>query len=287
MKKIFTFFIAAVAAVSLMAQEEENSSSVSFAYDAGAEVVSSYLWRGLYNGGLSFQPDVEVGYDGENTSLRVGVWANVGASDWGFKADKEDGSAYTMFMPEVDVVGSFTFFGASVGFNHYYYCDGSNFFSWQTVDDIIANGSTSTTEVWAGYNFDHLFGVGAYINWYTTVAGNDLVFDDEDNAKRAWSSYLELGYDYTWEESGFTLGGQIGISPWASDLYGNSQFAVTNISVKLNKEWELENATLDLFTQVALNPDGIHQKNVFIGGVGEDKLYNQKLNGCIGLGVWF
>ena len=58
--------------------------AVEFAYEAGAEVVSAYLWRGLYNGGLSLQPDLEIGYDGEHSSLRVGVWGSVGASDWKF-----------------------------------------------------------------------------------------------------------------------------------------------------------------------------------------------------------
>ena len=278
-----------VLGAALMAVVFSAKAEVEFAYDAGAELVSAYIWRGQYNGGLSFQPDLEVGFDANDGAIefRAGVWGNIGSSDWMFKKDAGDGSAYTKFMPELDVMLRFTAYGASVGLNHYYYCDGSNFFSWQSVNDIVAKGSTSTTEFWFGYNFDHFFGQGAYFNWYTTFAGNDLVWDENANPLRAWSTYIELGYDYTWENIGLTLGGQIGMSPWASDLYGNEKFAVTNLSIKLNKEWEFDAVTLDLFALGSLNPDGIDKTNAYINAAGDDKLYMQKLNGCIGLGVWF
>ena len=154
MKKSLLVIMLLVAAVAAKAEVE-------FAYDAGAELVSAYIWRGQYNGGLSFQPDLEIGFDAadEAISFRAGVWGNIGASDWMFKKDKGDDEEYTYFMPELDVVLSLSAFGASVGFNHYYYCDGSNFFSWHTADQLAEEeGNTSTTEFWFGYNFDHFFG---------------------------------------------------------------------------------------------------------------------------------
>lgn len=276
--------VAAVMAVVLSAKAE-----VEFAYEAGAEIVSAYIWRGQYNGSLSFQPTASVGLNAldEAVQFRAGVWANLGASDWNFKPDKGDGKGFTKFMPEVDVMLSATAYGASVGFNHYYYCDGSNFFSWQSVEDLDLNGHTSTTEFWFGYDFSHFFDVGAYINWYTMIAGQDLVYDENDAPHRAWSTYIELGYDYTWENIGLTLGGQLGFSPWASDLYGNSKFAVTNISVKLNKEFEVGPCTIDIFAQGSLNPDGVTTQNALIPGAGDDKLYKQKLNAVLGCGFWF
>lgn len=283
MKKVLVL-VAAVMAVVMSAKAE-----VEFAYDAGAELVSAYIWRGQYNGGLSLQPDLEIGYDGSYSSLRIGAWGNIGASDWMFKKDQGDGTGYTKFMPEIDIVGSFTACGLSVGFNHYYYCDGTSFFNWKSVADIDAEGGTSTTEVWAGYNFNHFFGskAGAYINWYTTVAGGDLVYDEAGDPKRAWSSYLEIGYEYCFEDAGVTLGAQVGMSPWKSDLYGNDKFAVTNVSLKINKDWEFEHMTLSLFGQGTVNPNGIDKTNVFVNAAGDDKLYQQKLNGVIGLGFWF
>ncbi len=299
MKKIFSLAAAMMMAVTMMAQEEEASKPVTFAYEAGAEVVSAYIWRGQYNGSLSFQPTASVGFDAldEAIQFRAGVWASLGASDWEFKQNKNDGRGYTKFMPELDVILSFSAYGASVGMNHYYYCDGSHFFSWKSKDERFFDAddelnSTSMTEFWFGYNFDHFFGQNAYINWYTVVAGADLeaTYNDNDvrvGTNRFWSSYIELGYSYTWDNIGLTLGGELGMSPWKSDLYGNSSFAVTNISVKLNKEWEVGPCTIDLFAQGSLNPDGVSSRNAIIAGAGDDKLYNQKLNAVIGCGFWF
>lgn len=303
MKKIFSILAATMMAVSVMAQEEEASKPVSFAYEAGAEIVSAYLWRGQYNGSLSFQPTASIGFDAldEAIQFRAGVWASLGASDWEFKKNKNDGKGYTKFMPEVDVIASFTAYGASVGMNHYYYCDGSHFLSWKSKDERFFDAedelnSTTMTEIWVGYNFDHFFGQNAYINWYTVVAGADLtgIFEENEDgeevrtgSKRFWSSYLELGYSYTWDRIGLTLGGEIGMSPWESDLYGNSKFAVTNLSLKLTKEWEVGPCTIDLFAQGSINPDGINSRNAYIAGAGDDKLYNQKLNAALGCGFWF
>ena len=284
----------------MMAAVFSAKAEVSFGYDAGFDLVTSYLWRGQYNGGLSFQPDVEFGYDGEHTSLRVGAWANLGASDWMFHKQgwdagqgQEEPAGYTKFMPELDIVGKFTTYGLSVGFNHYYYFGGSNFFSWKSVEALDADDTnTSTTEVWAGYNVGDVTPVGLYFNWYSMVAGNDCYYVTDANtgdevARRAWSSYFEIGYDYTFENAGVTLGAVVGMSPWESPIYGNSKFAVNNISLKINKEWEFDHVTLDLFAQGSLNTDGLNKDNVFIKASGDEKLCNQKLNGTIGLGIWF
>ena len=287
MRKVLVL-VAAVMAVVMSAKAE-----VEFAYDAGAELVSAYIWRGQYNGGLSFQPDVELGFNAadEAVEFRAGVWANLGASDWKFKKNglviPDVYDPNTRFMPEVDFMARISFYGASVGYNAYYYCN---------------DGSDHTSELWFGYNFSHFFGdkAGAYINWYTTVGGGgdlkaetDLVKIAQGQLERqAYSTYIELGYDYTFD-FGTTIGGQIGISPWESPLYGNEKFAVTNLSLKVTQEWEFEHLTLDVFAQGSLNPDGLVTDkndplyNVYIDAAGDDKLYNQKLNGCIGIGIWF
>ena len=279
MKKVLVL-VAAMMAVVLSAKAE-----VEFAYEAGADLVSAYLWRGQYNGGLSFQPEGLVGFDANdgNIEFRAGVWANIGASDWMFKKDglviPDVYNPNTQFMPEVDFIASVTAYGASLGYNAYYYCN---------------DGSNHTSELWVGYNFSHFFGeyAGAYINWYTTIAGGgDLkpapTLTDPLREVQAFSTYIELGYDYTFEDYGLTLGAQVGLSPWESPIYGNDKFACTNLSLKVNKEWEFEYLTLDLYAVGSLNPDGINKDNVYISAAGDDKLYNQKLNGCIGVGVWF
>ena len=263
---------------------------VSFAYEAGAEVVSSYLWRGQYNGGLSFQPYVAVGYESDHTSLSFGAWGSVGASDWAFKT--KDGYQAS-FMPELDLSLAFSFYGVTLGVTHYYYFGGSPFFcwdKWQNWSDEAVENSTSTTEVQIGFDLSEVLpeNHNLYVNWYTMVAGNDFAYDDNDAVeKRAFSSYLELGYDYTFDAIGLTLGAQVGMVPWASDYYGAESFAVKNLSLKINKAWEWDACELDLFAQGMLDTHLLSKENVFIPANTEEKLYGQKLNGCIGLGIWF
>jgi hypothetical protein len=281
MKK-FTLLCAAMVAAVMTAKAE-----VEFAYDAGAELVSAYIWRGQYNGGLSFQPDAEVGFNAMDDAIefRAGVWANIGASDWGFRKNLpyvDDYNPNTYFVPEVDFMAHVTAYGASLGYNAYYYCN---------------DGSDHTSELWFGYNFSHFFGekAGAYINWYTTVGGGGDLKPETDLKqiakgqleRQAFSTYIELGYDYTFENIGLTLGAQIGLSPWESPIYGNDQFACTNLSLKVNKEWEFEHVTLDVFALGSLNPDGVNNDNAFVKASGDDKIGVQKLNGTIGVGIWF
>ena len=280
MKKVLVL-CTAVMAVVLSAKAE-----VEFAYEAGAELVSAYIWRGMYNGGLSFQPEGLVGFNAldEAVQFRAGVSASLGASDWKFRKDGITTDEYnqnTYFMPEVDFIASLSAYGASVGFNEYYYCD---------------DGSSHTSEIWFGYNFSHFFGeyAGAYFNWYTTVAGADRVVETDlkkiangQLEKQAFSTYIELGYDYTFEDWGLTLGFQMGMSPWASPMYYNDKFAVVNLSLKADKEFDLGVCTLNLWATGSINPDGIDKDNVFVNAAGDDKLYMQKLNGAIGIGVWF
>lgn len=279
------FFLVLLIGLCTIAQSVK--AEVEFSYEAGAELVSAYLWRGLYNGGLSLQPTVTVGYESDNTSLSVGAWGSIGASDWKFAKEK-DGAAGTRFVPEIDLVASFSFYGVTVGATHYYYFGGSNFFCWnKNWTEEMLEKNTSTTEVQVGYSLEHTLDLPLYVNWYTMVAGNDFNEQEDGTMKRAFSSYLELGYDHTFDAIGLTIGAQIGFSPWASPVYGNEKFAVKCLSLRLEKEWEFDHCSLNLFGQGMLDCDGITKDNVYVNLAGDDKLYMQKLNGTIGLGVWF
>lgn len=287
MKK--AFFLLALVAATITAQAQ-----VEFAYDAGAEVVSAYLWRGQYNGGLSFQPDLAVGFDHDHVQFRFGTWWSIGASDWGFRKGlekEEDYNPNTYFIPEVDVYASLRSHGVTVGFTHYYYFGGSKFFNFGKIDAI---DGTSQTEVMIGIDGDDWLPEAhhVYANWNTFVSGADANYNmketGEVEVKRAYSSYLELGYDYTFENIGLTLGAQVGIVPWASnDVYGTEKAAVKCVGLKLNKAWDLDVCEINLFAQGMVDTYQIDKENVFIKASGDDKLYNQKLNGCIGVGFWF
>lgn len=241
---------------------------VEFAYTAGADINSAVLWRGIYNGGLSFQPGVEIGYEGQHTSLTVGAWGSFGASDWKFQTglpQTEEYNPNTHFVPEVDFYAKFRAFGLEVGTMFYEY-----FGSWQW-------------EVNAGYFFEDLLNIPLYVQWNTFIMASM-----DEYLKQDYASYLEIGYTQALPKD-FSIGGAIGISPWANYMYHNETFTVVNLSLRLDKTWEVGPCEFDLFALGMLNPDGIHRDPTswYVHAAGDDKLYSQTLNGTIGLGIWF
>lgn len=277
-KKIVLFAVALMATmVSVPAvAQDETESNVEFAYDAGAELVSAYLWRGQFNGGLSFQPDLAVGFNAldEKVSFRFGTWWSLGASDWGFRKGLEKDEDYnpnTYFVPEVDIYANFNLWGTTLGVTQYHFFDGNMF----------KNG---WTELSVGYDLSTLTNIGLYANYNVILAGDD--YDEED--KRCYSDYLAVGYNYEFENIGLTLGGELGITTHAGEFADKA--TVCNIQLRLEKAWNLNDVCeLSIFGQGSINPYGVHQdkESVFIKASGDNKVCCQTLNGCIGLGVWF
>ena len=286
MKKIFTLFAALLMTAMIMA--DENSPKARFTYEAGAEVVSSYIWRGLYNGGLSFQPSVSVGFVSHTDKVKfdINVWGNIGASDWKFRKgqpnpDAEGYNPNTYFVPEVDFTATLRVYGLVLGATHYYYFGGKPFFS------KLEDEGGSQTEVMVGLRFgDFCEAKGLYVDWHMIVAGNDV---NPTNGKRAWSTYYELGYEAEFEHD-ITASIAVGFTPWRS-LYTDyeGKFAVNNIALRIGKTWNVADIVdIELFGSGSLNTYEVNKDNCFVWEAGDYKLgAAQRLNGTIGLGFWF
>lgn len=294
--------VAMLMAVAVMA--EEDNGKAKFKYEAGAEVVSSYIWRGLYNGGLSLQPNVEVGFvsNSDKVKFKIGAWGSVGASDWKFRkgfAENENGNPNTYFIPEFDLSAELQVYGLVLGATHYYYFGGTPFFSSRNVD------GGSQTEVMVGLRFgDFCKASGLYFNWNMMVAGNDAYYKTKEikdkqtdeviridtlSSHRAWSTYIEFGYEAEFEHD-ITLNVCVGFTPWKS-LYTDYQgtIAVNNISLRFGKTWNVADVVdIELFALGSMNTYKINKHNCFEWKAGDDKLGSaQRLNGTIGLGFWF
>lgn len=270
-----------------------------FSWTVGTDLVSTYLWRGLNLGGLSAQPDVMLGYGG----LEVEAWANLGVLNYAFK----DFANNNAFNPELDLTVSYSLFGARIGATHFHYFDGSRYFNLRNYgyqDYLNGNHTTDQLEVFAEFNLGELVEkVPLKIGWYTFVAGDDKYFvdpngeyisaedlenvvDDEGyDVKRAFSTYIELSYTAELP-LGFSLIPTIGITPWRSQYTNYEQkFAVNNISLKLNWELEVgEHFALDVYAMGMVNTYGINKDNLFLPLA---QMNDQRLNGAIGVGLWF
>ncbi len=246
-----------------------------FEWSVGADITSAYLWRGMNYGGMAFQPEVSLGYAG----LCLTAWANLGVEDYTFKA----------FTPELDITLSYSIVGFTIGVNHLYYFDGSDYFGFKGSNlEAYLNDeqNSSQTEVFAEFALGDLVEkVPLTVGWYTYVAGDDKYIDAEGNLKRAYSLYLEISYEGTLP-LGFTLTPTVGITPWKSCYnFYEGDFSVNNVSLKLNWEFEVgEHFCLDVYAVGMLNTYGITKENL-IPEIAHS-YGNQRLNGAIGLGLW-
>jgi len=106
--------------------------------------------------------------------------------------------------------------------------------------------------------------------------------------KRAYSSYIELGYDFALGEN-WQLDARLGMTP-AKSLYTRFEgdFAVTMVGLKLHKTWAMrqegDGARVRVFAHVMLQPWQLTKDNLSkpIAEAGE-----QKLNMAIGCSVAF
>ena len=206
--------LALIMPLAVTAQEKVEAS-------VGADVVSSYLWRGQDLGGVSIQPEVSVSYKG----LSLTAWGSVGIESSDTK--------------EIDLTLGYETGGFSISITDYWTNENPKYFHY---------GARSTSHVFeaqVGYDFGPVA-----VNWFTNFAGADGVNKDD---KRAYSSYISLA-------APFTLGGlewtaEVGATPWATDYYETSGFSVIDISLEVSKEIKITDSfSLPLFAKLACNP---------------------------------
>ena len=218
MKKIVIIALGLVMGTTTFAQEIETTVS--------ADVVSNYIWRGLDLGDVSLQPTLGIGYEG----LSLTAWGNVGISN------PNDSK-------ELDLTLGFTIGGFNIGITDYWTNDGGDpearYFKYD------AHGTNHVFEANIGYDF----GV-ASVQWFTNFAGNDGVNKD---GKRAYSSYMEVNVPFKLSAIDWTA--TAGAVPYATDFYGTSGFAVTNLSLRASKDIKVTDSfSIPIFGQFVGNP---------------------------------
>ncbi len=195
----------------------------------GADLVSSYIWRGQDLGDVSLQPSLSIAYKG----FSLGAWGSVGFEGSDTK--------------EVDLTLGYARGGFSISVTDYWFDNGPGYFHFKAHD------TSHVFEAQVGYDFGVLS-----LNWYTNFAGNDGVNAD---GRRAYSSYVAVVVP-------FRLGGlewtaEAGAVPWATTFYNGQTngFSVCNVSLGAAKEIRLtDRFSLPLFAKVTWNPrtEGTH-----------------------------
>lgn len=186
MKTMKVLAICAIAFLSITGvNAQETAPAVSIT--AGSDLVSSYIWRGVYFAGASIQPSINLTYGG----LTAGLW---GSSDISLVNDPG--------YKEVDASLFYTIAGVKMGLTQYWWT-GKN-------KPYIAKDAFGS-----GHYFEGTLGYS--ISNFNIVANTMFAGDrDKDAAgKQMFSTYIEGSY-------GFNVGDVailpiVGISPWESN----------------------------------------------------------------------
>ena len=219
MKKIVLFALGLAVVATSYAQDEIETT-------ISGDIVSSYIWRGQDLGNVSLQPTLGVGYKG----LTLTAWGSVGLTD---ASDTK----------EFDLTLAYTIVGLNIGVTDYWLNEGldpkNRYFKYD------AHETNHVFEANIGYDFGF-----ASLQWFTNFAGNDGVNKD---GKRAYSSYAEVAVPFKLVTVDWTAAA--GVVPYATDYYGTTGFAVTNLTLRADKEIKVTDSfSIPVFGQVTANP---------------------------------
>ena len=216
MKKIVLMALLFATGMSATAQDEVETT-------VSADVVSTYVWRGMECGSAAIQPTLGIGYKG----LSLSAWGSYGLVD-------------TNDAKEFDLTLAYSIGGFNIGITDYWFnTPEERYFLYD------ANKTSHIFEANIGYDFGP-----AAIQWFTNFAGNDGYNKD---GKRAYSSYVELSAPFKLASVDWSA--TIGAVPYATDFYGVDGFAVTNVSLKATKDIKVTDSfSIPVFAQVAANP---------------------------------
>ena len=219
MKKIFLLMMGLVAGATAHAEDGVETT-------IAADVVSQYIWRGQDLGNVSLQPTLGIEYKG----LSLSAWGSVGLTN------SDD-------TKEFDLTLGYTAGAFNIGITDYWFNVGGD-----PENRYFKYGSHETNHVFeatVGYDFGF-----ASLQWYTNFAGNDGLNKD---GKRAYSSYVEANVPFKLATVDWTA--TAGAVPFATDFYGTTGFAVTNLALKATKDIKVTDSfSIPIFGQVAANP---------------------------------
>jgi hypothetical protein len=201
----------------------------------GGDLVSSYVWRGAYCGGVSVQPTLAFSAGG----FSLTAWGSVGFTS-------------PAYVDEFDFTLGYGIGGLSLAVTDYWFAyrsDGDDYFNYK---------STETAHMFEGtlaYDFGPLA-----LSWNTFFAGAD--FKASDSEKRAFSTYIEASAPFKVGDYGLKL--ELGVTPGES-IYAD-KFSVVNLGITGSKEIKVTDSfTVPAFSKVIFNPAA--KQTYFVFGI--------------------
>ncbi len=197
--------------------------------DFGADLVSSYVWRGYKQAGASFQPTLSASVNG----FSLGAWASTDFTS-------ENGKK------EVDFTAAYENSGFKIAVTDYWW-DGEGQYRYLSSPQGSNNGHYLETSL--GYTLPESFPLNVAWNTFLLGKGNK-----KEDGKNSYSTYIELAYPFS--VAGVDMGISTGFTPWESAVYGTNGFNFTSISLKASKSLKVTDSfSLPIFGHIICNPN--------------------------------
>lgn len=220
---------------------------------AAIDLVYPYLWRGVryYGDDLAVQPFLNYSI---SDKLSVGVWATTNLNSKTDSYFEFDWSITYQVCPILTATLADYYWPATVKNQDW---ERSSYFDY-------SDGSAKTLDFSLLFDFfDN--GVPIDITWSTLIGGGDFK-GDEENRKRAFSSFTEVGYTYSFESTGVDVRPFVGAAVlneggyYGEDANGNAGFTFTNVGVNVSKEIKFsEKFLLPVFVRYSFNNYGVQE----------------------------
>lgn len=227
-----------VTAVIISLLTTTNAQDKGAGFNVQGDIVSSYIWRGMYQSGAAVQPTLGMNIKG----FSLTAWGSVDFNGEGKK--------------EADITAAYSFKGLTVSLADY----------WWAGQNAMDGEPHNKYFMFDNHRTNHILEAGlAYtlpcekfplsMAWYTMIWGADKKINDKGKIENAYSSYCEFNYPFSIKN--INLNATLGMSPFESQVnYLNKNFAVTNIALKATKDIKFTDSfSLPVYTQVIWNPN--------------------------------
>ena len=199
--------------------EQAEQSEKELTIDVGADFVSSYVWRGMYQAGVSIQPALTFSAYG----LTIGAW---GSTD------------FSTFSKELDFYLSYELKGFTASLSDYWWNgEGASYFR---------NAGSHHIEAGLGFTFSEKLPLSLELN--TMLSGDE---DKDDDDRKYYSTYISASFPFSVRDIDCEAG--IGVTPWKG-MYSD-KFDVVAISAKASKRLQLSpKYALPVFVELIFSP---------------------------------
>jgi len=221
-----------IKSVAILAIAVLTVTSAKAQFATGADIVSSYVWRGIPQETTKGVPNIQPYVSFTTGGLTLGSWAS---------------SSFLGNVKEVDLYATYAFssqFAVTLTDYNWGFASAKGYFDYSATTDHIYEATLA-------YTGTEKFPISASVN--TMFAGADK--KPSDATKAALSTYIELGYQITPLVKVFA-GGVLG----ESNVYATTNAGVTNVGIKVSK-------SISITDKFSLPVYGILGANPYSGGV--------------------